>query len=57
MKDQKIRIYAVAMAEGKPVVKLLDRLTKETGGKSFVPKNTAELSEAVKLLNAAIRTP
>lgn len=57
LKEEKIRVFAVAIAEGKPVLKLLDKLTKETGGKSFVPKNNAELVESVKLVSEVIRTP
>jgi VWFA-related protein len=57
LKEEKIRVFAIAIAEGKPVTKLLDRLSKETGGKTFAPKNTAELADAVKSLTEAIRTP
>lgn len=57
LKDEKIRVFAVAIAEGKPLLKLLDKLTKETGGKAFVPKNNAELVESVKSISEAIRTP
>lgn len=57
LKEEKIRVFAVGIAEGKPVIKLMDKLTKESGGQSFVPKNTAELSIAVKSITEAIRTP
>ena len=57
LKDEKIRIFAVGLAEAKPVVKLLNRLTNETGGQMYVPRNSAELESSVKSLNLAIRTP
>lgn len=57
LKDEKIRIFAVALAEAKPVVKLLNRLTNETGGQMYVPRNSAEIESSVKSLNLAIRTP
>ena len=56
LKEQNIRVFAIAMAEGKVFTKLLDRLTKETGGTIFMPKNRNDVSAAAKQVSAAIRT-
>lgn len=56
LKEQNIRVYAVAIADGKVFTKLLDRLTKETGGALITPKNRSDISAAVKQISAAMRT-
>jgi len=56
LKEQNIRVFAIAMAEGKVFTKLLDRLTKETGGTIFMPKNRNDVSAAAKQVSAAMRT-
>lgn len=55
LKDNQIRVFALGLSEEKVSTKLLDRLTKETGGKKFVPKTRAEIPAAVRELAAAIR--
>ncbi len=55
LKEQQIKVYAVALADEKVSQKVLDRLTKETGGKKYLPKNRAELPAIVKELANAIR--
>jgi VWFA-related protein len=56
LKEQNIRIYAIAIADGKVFTKLLDRLTKETGGALLSPKTRNDISAAVKQVSAAMRT-
>ncbi len=55
LKEQQIKVYAVALADEKVSQKVLDRLTRETGGKKYLPKNRAELPAIVKELANAIR--
>lgn len=56
LKENNIRVFVIAMADGKIFTKLLDRLTKETGGIMLAPKNRTEAAAAAKQLAAAIRT-
>lgn len=56
LKEQKIRVHVIAMAEGKVFGKLLERLTKETGGTMVSPKKIAELETAAKTISTAIRS-
>jgi Ca-activated chloride channel homolog len=55
LKDNQIRVYAFGLSDEKLSTKVLDRLTKETGGRTFVPKTRAEIPATVKDLNAALR--
>jgi Mg-chelatase subunit ChlD len=55
LKEQNIRVYVIAMAEQKIFVKILDRLTKETGGMVVTPKGRADLTSAAKQVSAAMR--
>ena len=54
LKDEKISVFAVGLADGKVFTKILDKITKETGGKVYIPK-TGEIPAAVKSLSSAIR--
>ena len=56
LKEQNIRVFVVAISDGKVFTKLIDRLTKETGGAKFSPKTRADLTAAATQLSAAIRT-
>ena len=56
LKEQNIRVFVVAMSDGKIFTKLIDRLTKETGGMKFSPKTRTDLTAAAAQLSAAIRT-
>lgn len=47
LRDQRLRVYAIGLSDLKVTTRLLDRLTRDTGGKTFVPRTTAELSNAV----------
>lgn len=55
LKDEKISVYAVGLADGKVFTNLLDRVTKETGGKLYTPKTVAETRSAIKSLASEIR--
>ena len=55
LKEQQIKVYAVALTDEKVSQKVLDRLTKETGGKKYLPKTRNELPTIVKELANAIR--
>jgi Ca-activated chloride channel family protein len=56
LKEQNIRVYVIAMAEGKIFPKVIDRLTKETGGAKYSPKTRAELTTVATQIAASIRT-
>lgn len=55
LKDANIRVFVVGIADGKLYTKIIDRLTKETGGAKYSPKTSAEISVVIKELAAAIR--
>jgi|SRR5215204_118334 len=55
LKEQNIRVFVIAMSEGKILAKLIDRLTKETGGMKFTPKTRPEISATAAQISAAIR--
>lgn len=56
LKEQNIRVYVVALAEGKIFPKVIDRLTKETGGAKYSPKTRADLTTVATQIAASIRT-
>ena len=55
LQEQQIKVYAIALADEKVSQKVLDKLTKETGGKKYFPKTRNEVPEIVKELANAIR--
>jgi Mg-chelatase subunit ChlD len=55
LKENQIRVYVLGFSSEKVSTKILDRLTKETGGRTFVPKTRAALAETVRELKAAVR--
>lgn len=55
LREQQIKVYAIALADEKVSQKVLDKLTKETGGKKYLPKTRNEIPEIVKELANAIR--
>ncbi|HEX8247218.1 MAG TPA: VWA domain-containing protein [Pyrinomonadaceae bacterium] len=57
LKDNQIRIYVVGISEEKVSTKIIDKLTRETGGRKFVPKTPAEVAAMIKELSTTIRTP
>ncbi len=56
LKEQNIRVFVIALADGKVFTKLIDRLTKETGGKKVTPRTTADIAAAAVEISLAIRT-
>ncbi|MEO7672634.1 MAG: VWA domain-containing protein [Pyrinomonadaceae bacterium] len=56
IKTANIRVFVFAIAEEKIYTKVIDRLAKESGGKTYTPKTRDEIAAAVKSLAAAIRT-
>ena len=55
LRDQKIRVFVIAMSDVKVVTKVIARLSKETGGSIFTPKNRGELANTAKEVAAAMR--
>jgi len=55
LKESNIRIFAVGIADLKVETKTLEKLTKETGGKIFLPKGAIGRKSAAKEVAAAIR--
>jgi len=55
LKAQNIRVFVIAMSEEKIFTKLLDRLTKETGGAMVAPKNKVDMSAAIKQISGAMQ--
>ena len=55
LKEQQVRVYAIGLSDLKVSTKLLDRLAKDTGGKTFVPRTTADLSNAILDITKSIR--
>ena len=47
LKEKQIRVFAFGIADVKVSSKILDKFTKETGGRSFMPRTTSDLSNAV----------
>ena len=56
LKEHNIRVMVIAMSSEKVMMKIPERLAKETGGTVFTPKTKAELTAAAKAVSAAIRT-
>lgn len=57
LKDAGIRLVAVVVSDEKVQTKLLDRMTRETGGKLFVLKHKGELRTIGSEVAAALRNP
>lgn len=55
LKKEKIQVYALGLSDGKIYKGLLDKLAKETGGKSIAVEKRGELESYIKQLNTAIR--
>ena len=55
-KAANVRVFALGLYEEKFYPKIIDRLTRETGGAKFVPKMPKETPTAVTSLLSAIRT-
>lgn len=57
LKEARIRLIAVAVSDEKVQTKVLERLTRETGGKLFVLKHKGELRTIGGEVAAALRNP
>ena len=55
LKGEKIRVFALGLSDAKVNRGLLDKLAKETGGKSFIVEKPAERETLIKQLNSAVR--
>jgi Ca-activated chloride channel family protein len=55
LKDEKIRVYVIAISDERLNTKLLERIAKETGGEKFVPKTRADIASVAKQIWPAIR--
>lgn len=56
LKEGNVRVYVLGISESKVTTKLIDRLTRETGGMKLLPRNAAEMKKAVKEIFAAIHS-
>ena len=57
LKDAGIRLIAVAVSDEKVQPKVLERITRETGGKLFILKHKGELRTIAGEVAAALRNP
>ncbi len=55
LKDEKIQVYTLGLSDGKIYKNLLEKLAKETGGKSFIVEKRSEIEAIVKQLTTAVR--
>jgi Mg-chelatase subunit ChlD len=55
VKQSNIRVFAIGISDLKVEMKTLDKLTKGTGGKVFLPKGPVERRAAAKTVAEAIR--
>jgi VWFA-related protein len=55
LKDNQIQVFIVGISEEKVSTKIIDKLTKETGGRKFIPKTPAETPAMIKELTITIR--
>ncbi|HUR99760.1 MAG TPA: VWA domain-containing protein [Pyrinomonadaceae bacterium] len=56
LKAGNIRVFVIAMSDGKVITKIIDRLAKETGGAVVTPKRGTDVSAAAKQIALAMRT-
>lgn len=57
LRENKIKVIAIAVSDDKVQTKALDRLTRDTGGKLFVMKSAVQLPSAAQEVAAFIRKP
>ncbi|HLM61408.1 MAG TPA: VWA domain-containing protein [Pyrinomonadaceae bacterium] len=56
LKEEKIQVYTLGFSDGKIYKNLLEKLAKETGGKSFIAEKRSDIKTAVKQLTTALRS-
>jgi Ca-activated chloride channel family protein len=54
LRDEKIQVYTLDLSDGKIYKSLLEKLAKETGGKSFLVEKRSEVEAIVKQLTNAV---
>lgn len=55
LKKEKIKVFAIGVSDLTVSVKTLEKFTKETGGKTFVPRSPSDLSNLVVGIMGAVR--
>lgn len=55
LRENKIAVFAVGIAEAKVFTKFLEKVTKDSGGKLYTAKTTAEMTAVVKTLASDMR--
>lgn len=55
LRENKITVFAVGIAEAKVFTKFLEKVTKDSGGKLYTAKTTAEMTAVVKTLASDMR--
>lgn len=55
LKKEKIKVFAIGVSDLTVSVKTLEKFTKETGGKTFVPRSPSDLSNSVVGIMGAVR--
>lgn len=55
LKDEKIQVFTLGLADGKVYRSLLEKLAKETGGKSYIVENRSGVGTVIKQLTTDIR--
>lgn len=55
LKDEKIQVFTLGLSDGKIYKNLLEKLAKETGGKSFIAEKRSGIQAIVKQLTDAVR--
>ena len=56
LKDEKIQVFTLGLSDGKIYKNLLEKLAKETGGKSFVAEKRSGNQAIIKQLTDALRS-
>lgn len=55
LKQEKIRVFAIGLSDLNVSAKVLEKFSKDTGGKTFVPRSSADISNAIVEITSAIR--
>lgn len=55
LKDEKIKVFTLGLSDGKIYKNLLEKLAKETGGKSFTVEKRSDIKIILKELTVALR--
>ena len=54
LKQEKIRVFAIGLSDLTVSTKILERFSKDTGGKTFLPRMTMDVSNAIVDIMSAI---